>query len=371
MKVLYVSKAMAAGAYRDKLRVLAGLVELSALVPARWGDREADPGGSDEPWLETATAVLHGHNHFHAYRGLRSRLRSDRPDLVHIDEEPYSAVTAQLARHCARERVPFVFFAWQNLEKWIPPPFGAMRSYVFRRAGGGIAGTADAARVLRAWGWTGLLDVIPQLGVDPSRFQEDSGARAGARARIGAGDDDFVVGFGGRLVAGKGVRLLVRSAAALPHTRLVLIGDGPERDAVLELAARLGSRDRLHMPGRVSSTEMPAWLCALDALALPSVRTRGWVEQFGRILVEAMAAGVPVVGSTSGEIPNVIGNAGLVCREGDIDSLTAALRRLAESPALRHELARRGRQRVCERFTNEHIARDTASFYERVLAEAA
>ncbi len=371
MRLLYVSKAMTTGAYRDKLRELAGLVELHAVMPERWGPRPVDPPSPAEPWLESVPAALHGHNHFHVYRDVSAWLRQARPDLVHIDEEPYSAVTAQLARHCARQGVPFLFFAWQNLHKRIPQPFARLRTFVFARAGGGIAGTAQAAAVLRAWGYHGPLEVIPQMGVDTCRFRADPVARAEWRRRLRIGAADFAIGFGGRLVPEKGVQQLLQALTALPDAALVIAGDGPLRRVLQARARQAGVLERLHLLGDVPAHDMPGLLNACDVVALPSTRTAGWMEQFGRILVEAMAVGVPVIGSTLGEIPAVIGDAGLVVREGDSGALVRALMALADSPAARQQLSARGRTRALACFTNRRIAQETVSFYERMLGAAA
>src|SRR5262249_34312465 len=104
------------------------------------------------------------------------------------------------------------------------------------------------------------------------------------------------------------------------------------------------------------------------ALALPSFGQPNWVEQFGRVLIEAMACGVPVVGSDSGEIPHVIGDAGLVVPEDDVSALRDALEALAADPARRAEYARRGRARVLERFTQEQVARRVAAVYAEALS---
>ncbi len=113
---------------------------------------------------------------------------------------------------------------------------------------------------------------------------------------------------------------------------------------------------------------MPAIVAAWDALALPSRTRPNWKEQFGRILVEAMASGVPCVGSTSGEIPHVLGDAGLVVPEGEATALRAALARLQDDAALRQELAARGRAQAESRFTHARIAEQTYLVYRRLLA---
>ena len=376
MKVLYVSKALVVAVYRDKLRELAAHVDVTALVPERWGAQapERDADAASAPPVITRPALLHGHNHFHVYRGAGAVLDSVRPDLVHIDEEPYSIVTLQLAELCRARGIPSLFFAWQNLAKRLPPPFGALRARVFRLAAGGIAGTAAAARVLRDAGYGGPLAVIPQFGVDPARFAPDARARADARARLGIGEEGFLVGFGGRLVPEKGVHLLIEAlahlAAAAHDAHLLVMGDGPERPRLEAQAAQAGVAERVHFVGAVPSTDMPRWLSALDVLALPSLRTKGWAEQFGRILIEAMACGVPVVGSATGEVPEVVGEGGVVVPEGDAAALAAALRDFAAmSPEALAESRRRARAWVCGRYTQEQVARATADFYRLLLGE--
>jgi glycosyltransferase involved in cell wall biosynthesis len=112
---------------------------------------------------------------------------------------------------------------------------------------------------------------------------------------------------------------------------------------------------------------VPAVLRGLDALALPSRTTASWKEQFGRVLIEAMSCGVPVVGSSSAEIPHVIGSAGLVFPEGDAAALADAIGRLAEDAGLRAELVRRGRERVLASYTQAAIARRYAEIYRAML----
>jgi glycosyltransferase involved in cell wall biosynthesis len=367
VKVLYVSKALTVAAYRDKLRALGESVQVTAVMPERWGRDPVEPAQVNGPVVRVWPARLHGRNHFYTYRRPRRFLRAARADIVHIDEEPYSAVTFQLARHCRQLATPFVFFAWQNLVKRLPPPFGAFRSYVFRHAAGAIAGTDTAAEVLRAGGWQGPVAVIPQMGVDPARFRPDPAARFALQRRFGATPDEVFVGYGGRLVPEKGVDVLIRTVPAAPLVRLLILGDGGERIALERLAERLGVEERVTFVGQVSSLEMPRWLAGLDLLVLPTVGRSGWIEQFGRILVEAMSCGVAVIGTRSGEIPGVLGDAGVLVPPGDVRALTDAIVMLVEGRDLRAVLGERGRARVLGRYTNDRIASDTAAFYRSIV----
>ncbi|MBW3534817.1 MAG: glycosyltransferase family 4 protein [Gemmatimonadetes bacterium] len=386
MKVLYVSKALVVAAYRDKIAALGRHVDVRAVIPERWGREpvEASPEGVPEP--ERVPVRMPGHNHLHLYRGAGRWIDAASPDLVHVDEEPYSLVTLQMAGLCRRRGLPWLFFTWQNLERRPPPPFGAVRSAVLRGARGALAGTDGAGRALRSAGWKGPMAVIPQFGVCPRRFAPDAQARRSTRARLAVPPDAFLVGYGGRLVAEKGVHVLLDAFAKLSAgpgdgerpaapadgadgeaAHLVLIGDGPERSRLEEHAARAGVADRVRFTGPVPSTAMPGTLAALDVLVLPTLGTASWTEQFGRVLVEAMACGIPVVGSLCGEIPSVIGDAGDLVPMEDAASLAEALRRLRDDAPLRRRRAEAGRRRVTERFTQERVAERTVEFYRSLV----
>ena len=111
---------------------------------------------------------------------------------------------------------------------------------------------------------------------------------------------------------------------------------------------------------------MPEFYRSLDLLVLPSRTRPNWKEQFGRVLIEAMACGVPVLGSDSGEIPRVIGDAGVVFPEEDLEALRFQLQRLMEDPTARKSLAAAGRERVLARFTMAEVARRTVAVYNTV-----
>jgi glycosyltransferase involved in cell wall biosynthesis len=222
--------------------------------------------------------------------------------------------------------------------------------------------------VLRRAGFRGPLAVIPQMGVDPERFRPDPGARARVRVRLGIAQDEPLVGFAGRLAPEKGVHVLLDAMAALPGARLLVIGAGPGEARLRQRAEALGIAERVRWAGLVPSAGMSEWLAALDVLALPSLTTRGWAEQFGRVLVEAMACGVAVAGSDSGEIRSVIGDAGAVVPEGSAAALRAVLAELLGDAGARHERGRAGRERVLGAFTQRAVVDATLAFHRQVLS---
>src|SRR5213076_2282720 len=156
----------------------------------------------------------------------------------------------------------------------------------------------------------------------------------------------------------------------LPHyCRLVFIGNGPMKEQLAEQAQHLGVAERVIFKRGLPTYEIPREMQQLDALVLPSVTRPNWIEQFGRVLPEAMACETPVIGSSSGEIPHVIGDAGLVFEEGNVQELSECIRKLMDDPVLYEDLARRGRQRVLDNYTQERIAQKTHEIYQEVLGE--
>jgi len=105
----------------------------------------------------------------------------------------------------------------------------------------------------------------------------------------------------------------------------------------------------------------------MDVLCAPSETTSQWREQFGRMLIEAMACGVPVIASRSGEIPHVLSDAGVLIEERDIAGLTQAIDSLLGDPGRRRELASKGLTRARERFAWPIVARAHLAFFEELL----
>jgi len=379
-----LSKALVVGAYQKKAEELAALpgVELTVAVPPVW----REPGVGDQVLerrfihgyqLAVLPIWLNGRHHVHFYPAIERLVAQFRPDVFHIDEESFNFATYQAMRAGVRYGARCCFYNWATVDRRYPPPFGWFEHYAFRHATHAIAGVEEAAAIIRRHGYGGPISILPQFGVDPELFApaENREPRTENRTPVPGSQflvlgSPFVIGYLGRLVPQKGLLDLVEALALLPtYMRVRLIGDGVQKQQLLARAAALGVGERLEL---VSWTnDVPAELRRLDALALPSRTTNSWKEQFGRVLIEAMSCGVPVVGSSSGEIPNVIGDAGLIYPEGDVRALAATLQRLAEQPALYADLIRRGRARVLEHYTQAALARQYYEVYREMLAAGA
>ena len=296
------------------------------------------------------------------YGTLTFGLRRFRPDLVHVEEEPDSLAALQvcLARLAWAPSAGLVFHTWQNVRRELSPPVRALLATSLRAADAVLCASREAEEVVRSRGFAGLTRTILPQGVDVARFVPPVSPPPPGR---------FAIGYVGRLAPEKGCATLLEAVARLgPPCSLTLVGDGPDRDALERRAADLGIGDRVRFRGPVEHSSIPAALAAFDVVVLPSRTTRVWKEQFGRVLAEAMACTVPVVGSDSGAIPEVIGDAGLVFPEGDANALTARLCALRDDAALRRELGGRGRERAVREFSEARLAELTAAFYRELAA---
>ena len=363
MRVLMVSKACIIGAYQTKLEALACFpaMDLHVIVPPYWkgpeGITSLERQHLNGYQLIVSPMRFNGKFHVHYYPQLSRWLDQLRPDMVHFDEEPYNLATYLGLRASKRRGAQTIFFTWQNLYREYPGPFRGMEQACFRLADYALAGNEDAGNVLRRKGYAGPLEVIPQFGVDADQFARPARPAPAARSPLR-------IGYAGRLVPEKGVHLLLEALAGLQHPwEAVIVGRGPAKQFLQQRSLALDIADRVAFRDLVPSSDMPAFFHEIDVLVLPSISRPNWTEQFGRVLIEAMAAETVVVGSDSGEIPNVIGEAGLVFPEGDAAALRRCLEKLAGDEMLRSRCGHAGRQRVLSHFTQEQIAERTYRVY--------
>jgi glycosyltransferase involved in cell wall biosynthesis len=344
--------------------------QVTAVAPARFpGDLrpiDVEPIPGELSTLETVPvhlprppqAMLYG-------RRLRSILRRGW-DVVHCWEEPYVAAAAQVARWTP-PGAALVFASFQNLPKRYPPPFGWIERYAMRRADGWIAFGHTAAETLaRRPGYAGLPHATIPPGVDLSLFRPDAEARRRVRRELGWTEDGTpVVGYLGRFVPAKGLRVLMDALDRTPTPWRAMFVGGGEMEG--ELRAWADGRDAVRVVTGVPHGRVPGHLAAMDVLCAPSLTTPAWREQFGRMLVEAFACGVPVVASDSGEIPHVLGDAGIVAPEGDAAALSQAIAALLSDEDRRAGLAARGIERARTHFSTDAAARRHLAFFRDVL----
>jgi glycosyltransferase involved in cell wall biosynthesis len=384
MKVLMLSKALIVGAYQKKLEEMAAIdgVELTVVVPPSWDDPR---GGTRLERVHTTgyqllvtNLAFNGNFHLHFYPKLRGILRQVQPDVFHIDEEPYNLATFHAMWLAQSTGAKTVVFTWQNLLRRYPPPFSLMERYVLNKADALLVGNSEAAEVWRGKGYRGPMHLIPQFGVDPAiyyrRERVSKRGKTSVFKRRNVGNPSMpslVIGYVGRLVEEKGLELLLHAVSKLNGPwNLQILGDGPDRKRLEYMAQWLGIGPRVTFDEKMPSSHLPNYFSGLDVLVLPSLTRTNWKEQFGRVLIEAMACDVIALGARSGAIPEVIGEAGLTFEEGNAEELRAQLQRLLEDVSLRNDLRAKGRQRVTDHYTQAAIARHTVEVYRQLLGQA-
>lgn len=362
MRVIMLSKALVVGAYQRKAEEIAALgIDLTVFTPPQWGDRRGtthlEALHTSGYQLRSLPVRINNNFHLHHYPTLYRELAALQPDLLHMDEEPYNLATWLALRSARKLGIPSLFFTWQNINRRYPFPFSFFEQQNYRNAAHAIAGNHDAAQVLKQKGYTGDISIIPQFGVDPTSFTP----------RPSPFTPHTTFAYAGGLLSEKGLDILLQACAGLlGDWRLRIVGEGDQRDRLVALAGELEISDRVAFEGRIPSQQMPAFYQQSNVFVLPSRTLPNWKEQFGRVLIEAMASEVVVIGSDSGEIPNVIGDAGLIFPEENIAVLRAHMQRLIDQPDERRQLAQLGRQRVLERFTMKQIAQETVDVYEKI-----
>ena len=357
---------------QQKLDVLARRCSaLGLLVPSRWCNLNGlDGGGSFKPErgyesfaMLPAPVLRAGHMASFLFEpvALARAWTSFRPDIVHVDQEVYSLASAQLALAAKAARCKLVVFGWENLDRPLHPSQWVARETVLALADAIVCGSSEGASLVARWGFRRRIEVIPQLGVDPDLF------RAGRRRSGGP----FNIGFVGRLVREKGVDLLLEALAMLVRNgldvRATICGAGSMAGQLRLLAASLGVAGRVEWTGATPHERIPAIMQRLDALVLPSRQAPRWKEQFGHVLIEAMSMGIPVVGSSSGAIAEVIGRRDLVFPEEDARRLAHILDRLIRRPDWRREVESWGSVRVAQHYTHEKIAERLTTLWAELL----
>ncbi|HZR86926.1 MAG TPA: glycosyltransferase [Bradyrhizobium sp.] len=286
--------------------------------------------------------------YLHFYPGLRRLLRTIDPDVIHLWEEPWSIVALQA--QLRRGRAALVLEVDQNILKRLPPPFESIRKYVLAHTDHVLSRSPDATMVVRARGYNGPVTPVG-YGVDPGTFRPASIAAAPSRRSV------LRIGYVGRLIEEKGLDDVL-DAMALPGVPLSfsIMGEGPYEAKLRERVAALGLSNRVTFRGWGAPADVADFIRSLDALVLLTRTTKAVREQFGRVIIEAQACGVPVIGSTCGAIPDVVGGGGWIVPERDAKALRELLDRIAGDAAQLRAKGLAARENVQARFTYEAVA---------------
>lgn len=312
------------------------------------------------PWparsLSYGALLPYGMN-YHMF-GLEKQL--EYMDILHA-AETYNGYSYQAARIRNTRKKKLVLTVWENI------PFGSVRSlkgiwsnekiveYVRNSTDIFIAVTDRARRALQIEGISDdRIRVIP-AGIDTERFR--SGVPDNCMLeKLKVSDEEFNLLFVGRITREKGIYDLLYAAKLLSldpetkHVNILLAGGGPEQSKLRQKAQELGLGKSFRFIGNFTYGEIPKLYQSVDAFILPSIPIEWWQEQFGMVLVEAMASELPVISTMSGSIPEVIGDTGILIQPGDPVSISEAIKRVSLDSAYSRELGKKARKRAIDVF---------------------
>ena len=318
--------------------------------------------------LEVVALPMRGEADLFAVLRLRRLLRARRPPLVHAHTSHAHGLLAWAVRGSARPadaRPRLVVSRRVDLSIY-RHSFLGLNGRKYRRADRILCVSEAVRRVLQADGLDGERLVVVRDAIDPERIRRAT--PVDVRVRCGLPTDAALVLAVGALVPPKGhehlLAALPRVIARVPRAHLVVAGEGPLRAALEAQARALGCADRVRLPGAID--DLPGWFAAADVVAMPSVQ-----EGLGTSLLDAMAAGRPVVASSTGGIPEVVrdGVDGRLVPPADPVALADALAEVLLDPARAGAWGRAGSARVDAEFRVERMVDETVAAYRGVLPD--
>ena len=283
-------------------------------------------------------------------------------DLVQAWEEPFVYAGYQVATYASEARARFCFRTDQNYLKHYPPPFSFFERKVLQRSQGWIAGGNLVYEAMLRRNYPSHSGRIMDAAVDLDAFHPASLAeRSEVLTELGLSGP--VIGFVGRLTKAKGLPMLIEALDRIAHKEwnLLIVGSGPYKSAIDEWISLRGLANRVRIM-LVSHQQVPRYLRAMNMLVVPSQTTKNWREQFGRVIIEAFASGVPVIGSDSGEIPRVIAHAGKIVPESDVAAWSSAVTQLLDGDSLSARLSSLGLRRAQD-FSVATLSEQYRSYY--------
>ena len=295
-----------------------------------------------------------------ALRALRDWFRANRFDVVNTHSSTDSWLAALALQWLGR---PAPMVRTRHISATVP--HGPLSRWLYMAAAARVVTTGEAIRqqLVRDNGFDPARIKSVPTGMDPARFRP--GERAAARSKLGLPAGGTLVGIVATLRSWKGHADLLEALAKLPATvELVIVGDGPQRDALRDRIAGLGLAARVRLQG--DQQDVLPWLRALDIFALPSYANEGVPQA----LLQAMLVGLPCVTTHVGGIPELASHerTALLVPPRDPPALAAAIARLAQDEALRRELGEAARKHCVEGYAYERMLDGMEDIYRDVAA---
>lgn len=296
--------------------------------------------------------------------GLLREIRRFKPDIIHVMNEITSSVIfeALIIKILLKSQAKVLFFGYENLldKKFKRANFLKKMIWNFsaRHIDGGTYANSEGIRQFKKNGFLTNNIILSYWGIDAERYQWQNMEKMLIKYGI---RDKFRIGFIGRITKEKGLLTILQAMRYLPSEVIfVVVGKGDYLSGLFEEAKKLNLKKRIIYFPWVDDNEVVKYFSLFDLFILPSLTTEKWKEQFGRAAVEAMMCRIPVIGSSSGAIPEIMGDAGIIFKEGNFLDLA---QRINEYMQLSEEQKER-RRSFCREFAGKKYS--TGIFAQKI-----
>jgi glycosyltransferase involved in cell wall biosynthesis len=318
--------------------------DVELVVPSRWRNEYTDVGIGSAPGLEGRVARIHvlgrGRPQRHVYlTSATSELRRRHATLALLEEEPFALAARQWGGGAARIGIPFGVQVAETLDRPMPSIVRRLRDRTLGEAAFVVARSPTAGSLARAWGALGEVQVVPHSVAEVPPRPTPEGPPT--------------VAFVGRLVEAKGIVDLLAAVELLAgKVRLLVAGDGPLRALVA------GAGPNVELVGPLGHDRIGEVYARAHVTCVPSRTTATWVEQFGRVVIESLVRGIPVVACATGELPWVLGatGGGVLVPERDPHALAEALEAMTTDQNTGEALGAVGRRGAMREFSDDAVA---------------
>ncbi|MCK4650904.1 glycosyltransferase family 4 protein [Candidatus Babeliales bacterium] len=379
MKILVISHTYIAPINREKWKVFAKLYsdfQIKVLIPKIWpanlftihsGDLSSDNDQNCEfvalNTFKNGNEVLYGYKFFE----LIKLLKEFKPDLIHVEQgdSAFSYFQSIFLSKIFCPKAKFTFFTWVNWEEKRSWKYKFFWKFIERFnlffTNGAFVGNQDAKKILQDKNFKKPIEVLHQLGVNKKFFYPAKHENKSKKKYIG---------YIGRLIKEKGIFTLIDAFVLIKkkfcNWNLLIVGDGKDKKDFVNYVCKKKLMDRIEFRPPVCHEEVVSIFHQIEIFVLPSYDIEKWREQFGHVLIEAMSCKVPVIGSTGGYIPNVIGDAGLIFEQKNEKKLAKCLNIFMRDEKIRKTFGQKGYSRFELNFSYNIIAKKTFSFWNKL-----
>jgi glycosyltransferase involved in cell wall biosynthesis len=303
--------------------------------------------------------------------GLEKEIIRFKPDIIHVFYEATSRIVLQalIYRKLFRPKAKVLYFGFENIfpDDWFVKPLTRRFywKYVCNNIDGGAYANTEGLNRLIEMGLPAETSRVLYWGIPLENYNYTE--PFDFKRKLGL-TENFILGYVGRIEKAKGLNTVLKALEFLPDdTILFILGSGDYKNALNSKIDEKRLSKRVFLKERVPETEVGKYMSLFDILVLPSETTTKWKEQFGRVIPEAMSCGIPVLGSDSGAIPEVIGDAGFVFNEGNHTNLAenvSKVRLLDENDRI--DLKQRMHLRVTDHFSIETFVEKLVELYSDI-----